>query len=152
MGRKRLAMFGGALLIVLLAVYLAREPSREGLEEKDTYRVNMIAPNTAQYGKKDMVYQPSNITPDVAFPSDWTGRMARAPIRALPNADEFSERDPADSKDMGWIADPGKFVVKYDCRPSLTGVYEDCGPYSWNIGDYGNKLTGCECPLMNEHT
>lgn len=150
MDRKRLAIFGGALLIVLLAVYLAREPSREGLEEKDTYRVNMIAPNIAQHGKKEMVYHPSNVTPDVAFPSDWTVRSI--PHEPLPNAGEFVERDPADSKDMGWIANPGKFEVKYDCRPSLTGVYEDCGPYSWNIGDYGNKLTGCECPLMNEHT
>ena len=157
MSRKQQTFLFGGLLIVIVILYISKESSKEcmtdaGMKNHDpeTYRVHLLSPNVAQYGKKSLAYHPSDLTPDVAFMSEWTVR--KTPYGPSPNADELVERNPFHSKNMGWIAEPGKFEVKYDCRPSLTGVYEDCGPYSWNIGDYGNKLTGCSCPLTNERT
>jgi hypothetical protein len=31
-----------------------------------------------------------------------------------------------------------EFTEKYPCRPTVTGEYEDCGPYGANIPCYGN--------------
>ena len=55
--------------------------------------------------------------------------------------------DPVKSKDMGWLADPSKFTVDYNCRPTSTGVYEDCGPYSWNLFEYKNDDLPSFCEI-----
>jgi hypothetical protein len=109
---------------------------REGVTTDDTYRVHMLAPQIAQHGKKTLAYHPSNLTPDKVFLSDWTIRSM--PFHHQASQSDRAYSDPVKPKDMGWLADPSKFSVDYDCRPSPTGVYEDCGPYAWNLFEYKN--------------
>ena len=118
---------------------------REGITADDTYRVQMLAPQIAQHGKKTLAYHPSNLTPDKVFLSDWT-------IRAMPFHHHTTQSDrpysdPVKPKDMGWLADPSKFTVDYNCRPTPTGVYEDCGPYAWNLLEYKNDDLSSFCGI-----
>ena len=39
-----------------------------------------------------------------------------------------------------------QFAVKYEDRPSITGIFEDTGPLGANIGQYGTHIKGCNCP------
>lgn len=39
-----------------------------------------------------------------------------------------------------------QFTVKYEDRPSITGMFQDTGPLGANIGQYGTHIKGCNCP------
>lgn len=40
-----------------------------------------------------------------------------------------------------------QYTVKYETRPSVTGMFNVTGPLGANIGMYGNHLEGCNCPV-----
>ncbi len=39
-----------------------------------------------------------------------------------------------------------QYRVKYEDRPSVTGLFDDTGPLGANIGQYGTHIKGCNCP------
>ena len=39
-----------------------------------------------------------------------------------------------------------QFRVKYETRPSVTGMFNVTGPLGANIGNYGSGIKGCNCP------
>lgn len=121
------------IALLLIAVTFYSELAREGMvEKKDVYTVNMLAPKIAQHGKKELAYHPSKMAPGRAFLSDWTIRTA--PFSPL--AQNRPDYEAVTEQDMGWVADPKRLPPITNCRPSLTGVYDDCGPYGWNIDEY----------------
>ena len=130
LNKNNLGFFLFALIIICLIIGTNR---REGLVEKEeVHTVNFLAPKIAQHGKKDLAYHPSKISLDKAFLSDWTIRTA--PYSPL--AQKRPDYEVGKTQDMGMIANPKRLKAIESCRPSLTGIYDDCGPYGWNVDEY----------------
>ena len=106
------------------------------IENRDSdKRIHMLASNVAYYGKDKLkykgqppepIYDLSKISTDMG---KFTGKVNNPDdIKVFPRESEST------------------YAVKYTCRPSTTGVFIDCGPLGANIGCYGNRLEGCDCP------
>ena len=115
-----------------------------------SYPISFLAPNVAQYGRRIQVIHPSTLTREVLFPANYAEMHgSSSPLAANPEAPPQLESD-------GLYIEPGShkcptckspFKQNYKCRPSLSGLFQDCGPYGLNVGRYGDQLTGCNCPL-----
>ena len=133
------------LAFAITSMVLLSRNTREGMTTDDAYRVHMLAPQIAQHGKKTLAYHPSNMSPDKVFLSDWTIRSTPYHHHVTDTERPYSK--PIKPKGMGWLGDPSKFTVDYNCRPSPTGVYEDCGPYAWNLFEYKNEDLPSFCKI-----
>ncbi len=108
--------------------------------------IGMLAPNIAQHGKRLLAIHPTKMSLDLMTPSLFAQMMfQQSDLAANPEAPEaLAQKDP-----YKWYKCPEckpKFQPKYGCRPSTTGLFEECGPYALNINHYGNQIAGCPCP------
>jgi len=115
-----------------------------------SYPVGMLVPNVAQYGKRVQVIHPTTLMREELFPANYAAmHYSSSLLAANPEAPPQLEFDgmpiPPASHPCPTCKDP--FPPDYKCRPSLTGMFTDCGPYGLNVGRYGNHLTGCNCPV-----
>lgn len=116
-----------------------------------SYPVSFLAPNVAQYGRRVRVIHPSLRTREDLFPSNYAEmHMSSSSLAANPEPAPQLETDggPAMSGSSACPTCKTSFKPDYECRPSLSGMFRDCGPYGLNVGRYGDQLTGCNCPLQ----
>ena len=112
--------------------------------------IGMLAPNVAQHGKRLLAIHPTQMSMDLISPSTFAQMYYKqSSLAANPEAPEgLVQNDP-----YKWYKCPDckhKFLPKYGCRPSATGLFEECGPYALNINHYGNQIAGCPCSSEQE--
>jgi hypothetical protein len=105
------------LLLLLFFLYLTKcYVKRENFEENNTSQENTISKNI------NNIEVPADFLPT----HQWTN--ANSGLDILDNSHEhyLYENDEKPDKNLS------KFTRNFRCRPSITGVFTDCGPFSFN--------------------
>ena len=108
------------LLLILFFLYLTNCYTKtENFEQNNTSQKNTITKNI------------NNIeVPDDFLPTHpWTNAKSGLDIVDNPQEHYLYEDDKKSEK---YDKDSSQFTRNFTCRPSITGVFTDCGPYSFN--------------------
>ena len=112
------------MLLILFFLYLTKYSSnyytkKENFEQNNTSQKNSISKNI------NNIEVPSDFLPT----HPWT--KAKSGLNILDNPQEHYIYE-ENNKDEKNNKNAGQFTRTFSCRPSITGVFTDCGPYSFN--------------------
>ena len=120
---KNLKFYFNIFLILLLPpffLYLTNcYTKKENFEQNNTSQKNTITKNI------------NNIEVPVEFlpTHQWTNTNSGIDLLDNPQEHYLYEHDEKPDK---YDEDSSQFTSSFTCRPSITGVFTDCGPYSFN--------------------
>ncbi len=108
------------LLLILFFLYLTNcYTKRENFEQNNTSQKNTITKNI------NNIEVPANFLPT----HPWTNAKSGLDIVDNPQEHYLYEDDKKADK---YDKESSQFTRSFTCRPSITGVFTDCGPYSFN--------------------
>ena len=108
------------LLFVLFFLYLTNcYTKKENFEQNNTSQKNTISKNI------NNIEVPADFLPT----HPWTNKKSGLDIADNPQEHYVYEDDEKIEK---YDKDSSQFTRNFTCRPSITGVFTDCGPYSFN--------------------
>jgi len=108
------------LLLLLFFLYLTKcYIKRENFEENNTSQTNTISKNI------NNIEVPADFLPT----HPWTNKKSGLDMADNPQEHYLYEDD---EKIEIYNKDSSQFTRTFTCRPSITGVFTDCGPYSFN--------------------
>jgi hypothetical protein len=123
------------LLVLLFLLYLSNKYiTKEKFEQSDSSQEKTHSKNI------NNIEVPSDFLPT----HPWTNAKSGLDITDNPQEHYIYEEDEKAEKND---KDTAQFTRTFTCRPSITGVFTDCGPYSFNAcgpikpstSDYGNS-------------
>lgn len=108
------------LLLLLFFLYLTTcYTKKENFEQNNTSQKNTISKNI------NNIEVPADFLPT----HPWTNKKSGLDILDNPQEHYIYEDDEKFDK---YDKDSSQFTRSFTCRPSITGVFTDCGPYSFN--------------------
>ena len=108
------------LLLFLFFLYLTNcYTKKENFEQNNTSQKNTITKNI------NNIEVPADFLPT----HPWTNKKSGLDIVDNPQEQYIYEDDEKIEK---YDKDSSQFTRSFTCRPSITGVFTDCGPYSFN--------------------
>jgi len=112
------------LLLLLFFLYLTNYSTnyyrkKENFEQNNTSQKNTITKNI------NNIEVPADFLPT----HPWTNKKSGLDILDNPQ-EHYLYKD--DEKAEKYDKDSSQFTRSFTCRPSITGVFSDCGPYSFN--------------------